>query len=287
MSNIFDDVRESDTTPQHAEEWANIPLSHHGGSGEPFFSGGWALEPGTIPPADFEMARKAIIKQLSYLRRFHRSNQQVTIQGKGDNVPPTRTHSDDEEKRLSRGQVDQLSLERDKLREERNKLAIENQFLRSRVAELGRLASRETHRYDQLLSGHNVALERSKKDQQTIDNLVQSLVERGRSNDCLLSGFITRPGSRVRMCQTYEGIVENVHNDRVVVIYNVDGDVVEQTYEKNQFVDGLLPCSGVRLAVFVSVAEVQPRSVAPPEESIESDERAISRREPLSGPTEF
>ena len=90
------------------------------------------------------------------------------------------------------------------------------------------------------------------------------------------------------MVESYEGVVEHMHGDKVIVVYEIDGGIVEQTYEKSQFMDGVLPEIGTRLAVFVNVAEVQSKPVEPSAEETErSDEKASDQRKALSGPTEF
>lgn len=160
------------------------------------------------------------------------------------------------------------------LREERDKLANQAQLLQSLNAELRRTVARETRRFDQL--------------QCQVDKLIDCVNQRGKANDCLLSGFISRPDSRLRMFQSYEGVTEDAHGDRVVVVYDVDGKIVEQTYEKTQFNDSRMPEVGTRLAVYVIVAEVEPKPIDPGiEESDPRDESGSTRRKSLSGPTEF
>lgn len=61
---------------------------------------------------------------------------------------------------------------------------------------------------------------------------------------------------RLRMAERYDGVVEHVHKDTVVVVYGVGEDLVEQTYERNQFLDRHLPSKGDHLAVFIHVAQL-------------------------------
>jgi len=83
-----------------------------------------------------------------------------------------------------------------------------------------------------------------------------------RANDTLQSILIAREDNRERMFESYEGVVQVVHEDRVTVIYEVGDELVEQTYTKEQFTDGQLPAVGDRLAVYVHVAEL-PREEEP------------------------
>lgn len=63
-------------------------------------------------------------------------------------------------------------------------------------------------------------------------------------------------GARHCMFESYEGVVKHVDDDQVIVVYEVEEDLVEQTYVAKQFVDGKLPKPGDRLAVFVHVAQL-------------------------------
>lgn len=233
-------------------------------------SGMW-FKQGTLfpakPDAKFRVSKETVklIRLLMYEPSFFHEELSESL---------PRHHAGTEEKEAREKQIEILRAERDKL-------ASQNELLVSRVAEHRRTAARETQRFDQLQR-------QCANLQQTIDKLVDSLNERGRANDCLLSCFISRPDSHIRMSQSYEGVVEDVDGDRAVVVFDVDGKIVEQTYEKSQFNDHRLPEAGSRLAVYVIVAEVQPKLIqAGIEELDPSDESASPRRKSLSGPTEF
>jgi hypothetical protein len=91
---------------------------------------------------------------------------------------------------------------------------------------------------------------------------------------------------KLRMHETYEGQVEHVGENTVVVVYNVNGELVEHTYEKKQFQNGKLPTLGTCLKTFVYVVEQEPKPPTDTEsESATGDEP--SHREPLTGPVEF
>jgi DNA-binding transcriptional ArsR family regulator len=92
----------------------------------------------------------------------------------------------------------------------------------------------------------------------------------------------------VRIAESYPGVVEDVSGDRVVVVYEVDGKIVEQTYEKTQFTDGRLPTVDARLVAHVSVVEAEPSPVESQAGTDESQgEPFVSRRKLLNGPTAF
>lgn len=71
------------------------------------------------------------------------------------------------------------------------------------------------------------------------------------------------------MTESYEGVVRHVGRDDVVVLFEVDDDLVEHTYTRDQFVDSRLPEEGDRLAVYVRVVKL------PPEESAEGTDEAM------------
>jgi carbon storage regulator len=62
----------------------------------------------------------------------------------------------------------------------------------------------------------------------------------------------------VRMVECYEGVVRHRDANEVVVAYEVENDVIEQTYQRNQFIDGYLPELSDRLSVLVRVASIPP-----------------------------
>ncbi|MGO9469991.1 MAG: carbon storage regulator [Isosphaeraceae bacterium] len=64
--------------------------------------------------------------------------------------------------------------------------------------------------------------------------------------------------NKVRMIEYYEGAVRHRDMHEVVVAYEVENDLVEQTYQRDQFIDGKMPDLGEQLSVFVRVASVVP-----------------------------
>jgi hypothetical protein len=131
-------------------------------------------------------------------------------------------------------------------------------------------------------------MERRKKLEARVNEGVRLLDERAKTIDRLQGALTTRDDGRLRMCESYEGEVVDVRGDRVVVVYDVDGNVVEQTYERRQFLDGRLPEADTDLVAYVIVADTEPRTGgAASEADAERDEVSGSRREPLAGPTEF
>lgn len=78
------------------------------------------------------------------------------------------------------------------------------------------------------------------------------------------------------MCESYRGEVVDVRGDRVVVVYDVDGNIVEQTYERSQFLEGRLPEVDAELVAYVMVAEAEPEM----DEAASGEEK---RRDDVSG----
>lgn len=84
------------------------------------------------------------------------------------------------------------------------------------------------------------------------------------------------------MTEEYEGQVDHVGNDSVVVIYNVNGGLIEQTYLRSQFLDGKMPKLGTCVRVSVVVTEIEPK---PPK--FDYEPIPLSYRTPLTGPEEL
>ena len=80
----------------------------------------------------------------------------------------------------------------------------------------------------------------------------------------------------------------DVHGDRVVVVYDVDGNIVEQTYERSQFLEGRLPDMDTELVAYVMVAEAEPGiDEAASGEEERRDDVSGSGRKPLDEATIF
>jgi len=90
-----------------------------------------------------------------------------------------------------------------------------------------------------------------------------------------------RMGNEIRMSESYEGVVETRSDEHVWVRYYVGEDLVEQTYEKNQFIDDKLPEVGTCLRVSVLVTSFPPKVPVPDEAPDEND--APDQRLPWTG----
>src|SRR5262249_22548073 len=130
--------------------------------------------------------------------------------------------------------------ELERLRGEIDSLSAQNQALQSRVVEL-----RET----------------SRNQQARIDELLSRLGEQAMADDSLDALRVARAKGRIRMSESHEGVVEDSHGDTVVVVYDVQGDIIEQTYVRSQFIGGRLPEIDTRLVAYVHVVEVDPETV--------------------------
>jgi hypothetical protein len=80
--------------------------------------------------------------------------------------------------------------------------------------------------------------------------------------------------------ETYEGQVEHVSDNVAIVVYNVNGELIEQTYVKSQFIGNKFPEVGTCVRVSVVVTEFEPE--LPPDEP-----EKPSHRTPLTGPEEL
>lgn len=126
------------------------------------------------------------------------------------------------------------------VRKERDELFIQNEILKSRVAEERRTAARAQQQYDQL--------------KPSVDKMIDDLRDRGRANQTLQGALIAHHTGRVCMHESYNGVVEGVHADKIVVVYETDDDLLEQVYDRSQFIDGKLPSVGDAVQVFVHLA---------------------------------
>lgn len=82
------------------------------------------------------------------------------------------------------------------------------------------------------------------------------------------------------MTEEYEGQVDYVGENTVVVVYNVNGNLIEQTYAKEQFINNKLPEYGTCVRVSVTVTEFEPKIP-------EYNPRTITHRKPLNGPDQL
>ncbi len=165
-------------------------------------------------------------------------------------------------------------------REALDELRLQNERLKSLAAQERRSAARMSQKYDQLLMEHSALRE-------TMDKLVQLLKERAEANDALQATLLHHEEGRLRMFESHEGIVMDVDDDCAVVTYSIDDEYVDQTYRREQFVDGTLPKKGERLALFVHVAEVLKRREDEPTSGAATDEQPRHRKRAIRPPREF
>ena len=87
------------------------------------------------------------------------------------------------------------------------------------------------------------------------------------------------------MRETSTGIVDHVGNDTVTCIYEVEGDLVEQTYVRRQFLNKELPQPGDRIVakILLCVDEAPPPEPTPEElkKLEELDKKVKKVRKPL------
>ncbi len=162
------------------------------------------------------------------------------------------------------------------LKRERDALFVQVQFLESRVAaerqraEEARveLARVRTGR-DKLLETHGIAVEGSRELQRVL---------------------IAKDADALRMIESFHGLVEHVHEDQVVVVYETEDDLIEHVYEREQFADGCLPEKGERVIVSVFLASLNRASAEKVDlPDAEPSEEAIfkKRKNVIRGPHSF
>jgi hypothetical protein len=121
------------------------------------------------------------------------------------------------------------------------------------------------------------------------EKLRDQLRQQRRAVDTLHASLTARPNCPVSMIESYEGQVVSVQGDEVVVVYEVNEDLVEQTYVRQQFIGEELPQVGQRLAAVVSVAQIEPQApdASTREDELGEDEAGDKPRDPITGPDVF
>lgn len=157
-------------------------------------------------------------------------------------------------------------------------LRLQNERLKSLVAQERRAAAREAQKSDQLLA----ELQRLRG---SFDSLLNALTERMRANDALQEALIADKEGRLRMFETHEGVVVDVASEGVVVTYCVQGEYLDQAYQKDQFIDGRLPRKGDRLGAYVLIAELPKAQEQTPPPS--TNEQHRHRDNAIRPPREF
>jgi hypothetical protein len=171
----------------------------------------------------------------------------------------------------SAGKVRDLKIE---LQEQRDRLRVENELLKSQVAEARREAARETQRFDQLLMQN--------------DKLLDCLRDRDSALDMTTALLVEQSKGQLRMIERYEGVVEHVHGDSATIAFEIDDDVVEHMYRRSQFIDGQLPEEGDRITVYVHVVHGSVENADDSStETDELDEHPEYERKKITGPIEF
>lgn len=123
--------------------------------------------------------------------------------------------------------------------------------------------------YDELVTECNQLKAENSNLARRLADAVRGRDEAVRAQVVSQAALTARTDGRLRMTESYEGIVRHVGRDDVIVLFEVDDDLVEHTYTRDQFVDSRMPEEGDRLAVYVHVAQL------PPEESAEGTDKAM------------
>lgn len=126
------------------------------------------------------------------------------------------------------------------LREERDRLFVEKETLRSRLAEEQRRAADALAERD-----------RMRKD---LDRYLDSHSELAKSVRALQAVLLHERNGTLRMREAYHGRVEQVHDDRAFVTFETEEDPIHHVYEREQFMGGELPEKGLEVTVYVFAA---------------------------------
>ncbi|MBL8853311.1 MAG: hypothetical protein JNK57_04990 [Planctomycetaceae bacterium] len=166
------------------------------------------------------------------------------------------------------------------LEHECQELKLEKERLQSRVAEERRATARVTRQYDQLLMEFN-------RLQQHNENLLSYSKERQRAVDTTTELLLHKQNNSLRIFERYEGIVEHVLGDDVTVVFEIDDDIVEHKYGRDQFIDRQLPNEGDRITVYVHVVHSSVATEDAPSLGDYEIDESDDERSRIAGPIEF
>jgi septal ring factor EnvC (AmiA/AmiB activator) len=148
-----------------------------------------------------------------------------------------------------RERVVSVEAQLEQMRAQLAQIQVENERLRSRVAEEQRRAARQTQQHDQLKA--------------TLDRMLEHLAERSRAADAAVAALVEKEAGRVCLYESFSGEVRDVTNEEILVAYETDDDVIEQCYRTSQFIGGLVPKKGDRIEAFVFVSQSAASRLAP------------------------
>jgi hypothetical protein len=144
----------------------------------------------------------------------------------------------------------------------------------SRLIEERRAASTANRMNDQL--------------QMRLDRQIDIINERARANDAALAALAAKDQGRLLAFEVLHGEVIDISGAEVVVRFDTGDDVVEQTYDLNQFTLGRAPVVGDQLAAYVHITVAPPSPMGPVSESKgETHESPRPRRNVITGDHRF
>ena len=162
-----------------------------------------------------------------------------------------------------------LRLQNGALRSQVEILQSQVEMLKSRVAQECRSAAKAIQLHEQLQAHHD-----------SVQNkMLDGLKQRDDASNVLQAALVGKADGRLRMAESYLGEVIYVSEDCVVVVFDVEGELVEQTYNRKQFLDGRLPEKRDRLAAYVHIAKL-PAEEEVPIDGITASDAADKPRKP-------
>jgi hypothetical protein len=123
--------------------------------------------------------------------------------------------------------------------------------------------------------------------EERLDRQFNIINERARANDAALAALAAKQQGRLLVYEALQGEVIEVSEAEVVVRFDTEDDIIEQTYEVDQFTLGKIPAVGDQLAVYVHVALVPPPAETVHESKSETHEPPYRRRNVITGDHRF
>ena len=103
--------------------------------------------------------------------------------------------------------------------------------------------------------------------QKTVSRQNEIINERARANDLAIAALSAKDQGRMLTYEVLQGVVADVSDTEVVIRFDTGDDVVEQTYNVEQFKLGKVPTVGDHVAAYVHLALTPSPSANPVDES--------------------
>ena len=145
----------------------------------------------------------------------------------------------------------------------------------------------QKHRIDQLAVRLDELQKLLAEFHETFARQNEIINERARANDVALAALAAKDQGRLLTYERLQGMVVEISDAEVVIRFDTGDDVIEQTYDLDQFKLGTVPAVGDQIEVYVHMALVAPSSPAPAAENQAQTHERPPRRNVITGDNRF